>query len=61
WSVTLSSSGAVTWFRPSGRVCDPGPPLPSPGEVARGTPPRDPPRPIEVRRYSRLLGAAALF
>ncbi|MGI8774710.1 MAG: DUF222 domain-containing protein, partial [Actinomycetota bacterium] len=42
WSVTLSSSGAVTWFRPSGRVCDPGPPLPSPGEVARGTPPRDP-------------------
>lgn len=60
WSVSMSSSGVVTWFRPGGRIYEPGLALPPQEEIDRAALP-DPPRPIEARRYSRLLGIAALF
>jgi hypothetical protein len=58
WSVILARSGAVTWFRPGGRVYEPGLPLPAEDEVDRAALP-DPPLPVEVRRFSPLLAFAA--
>jgi hypothetical protein len=62
WSVIRSPEGIVTWFKPSGRVYDPGAPLPDPDDVKK-RPPREPDehRLIEARRYSRFLAAANFF
>lgn len=59
WGVSRGHAGEVTWFKPSGRVHDPGPAPPSEEEILRAQPPKRHPMLIEARRYSRLIGIAA--
>lgn len=64
WSVTLDRSQKPIWFRPSGRVYEPGPAprerTPSPAERTAALK-KDPPRLAEAVGYSRMLGLAAVF
>ena len=57
WSVTLDHRQRPMWFRPSGRVYEPGPPPPT------GVPElkKDPPRLAEAIGYSRMLGLTAVL
>ena len=55
WAVTLDAKQRVLWFRPGGRVHDPGPKLPD--HVPE--PKKEPPRLAEAVGFSRLLGLAA--
>lgn len=57
WSVTLDHHQRPVWFRPSGRVYEPGPPPPS--EVPKVK--KDPPRLAEAIGYSRMFGLAAVL
>jgi len=63
WSVTLGDDGTVTWFRPSGRVYEPGPAPPEPDELDLRRQARELPEPklIEARRYSPLLALAGVL
>lgn len=57
WSVSLDDRQRPTWFRPSGRVYEPGPAPPT--EVPKL--PKDPPRVAEAIGFSRLFGLAAVL
>lgn len=60
WSVTLDERQRATWFRPSGRVYQPGPAPPT--EATDDAPiEKDKPRLAEAIGYSRLLGLAAVL
>lgn len=59
WGVSRSHSGDVTWFKPSGRVHDPGPAPPPDDLIQRTLENEHSPLLIEARRYSRLIGIAA--
>jgi hypothetical protein len=53
WSVTRSPEGKLTWFRPSGRVYEPGPAPPAPDAIKPSPP--SPARLIEARCKSPLF------
>lgn len=57
WSVTLDAKQQAIWFRPGGRVHDPGPAPPD--HVP--DPKKEPPRLAEAVGYSRLLGLATVL
>lgn len=59
WGVTRSKLGEVSWYRPSGRAFEPGPLSSSVDEYLDNLPPPDPPRLIEVNRYSKWIALAA--
>ncbi len=54
WSVTLDDESLPVWFRPSGRVYDPGP---APPEEPPEPVPPDPPSLASAAGYSRLFDA----
>ena len=51
WSVSLDPGGTVTWFRPSGRIHDPGPAPPDVAPVME----KDPSKLAEAAGYSRIF------
>jgi hypothetical protein len=55
WSVTMDSHQRPIWFRPGGRVYEPGPAPPT-GVIEAN---KEPPRVAEAIGFSRLLGLAA--
>lgn len=57
WSVTLDTHQRPVWFRPGGRVYEPGP---APPDAPPATL-KDPPRLAEAIGFSRLLGLAAVL
>ena len=57
WSVTLDHHQRPIWFRPGGRVYQPGPAPPT----AIPEPKKEPPRLAEAVGFSRLLGLAAIL
>ncbi|MCA1695663.1 MAG: HNH endonuclease, partial [Actinobacteria bacterium] len=57
WSVTLGPDQRPIWFRPGGRVYEPGPAPPT--EII--PPKKDPPLLAEAIGFSRLLGLAAVL
>ncbi len=57
WSVALDQRQRPIWFRPSGRVYEPGPAPP----IEIPEPKKEPPRLAEAISYSRLLGLAAVL
>ena len=57
WSVTLDDRHRSVWFRPGGRVYQPGPAPPT--DVPE--PKKEPPRLAEAVGFSRLLGLAAVL
>jgi hypothetical protein len=57
WCVTLDVKQRAIWFRPSGRVYEPGPAPP----IDIAAPKKDPPRLAEAMSYSKLLGLAAVI
>ena len=57
WSVTLDHHQRPVWFRPSGRVYEPGPAPPT--EIPQLK--KDPPRLAEAIGYSRMFGLAAVL
>lgn len=57
WSVTLDTRQRPLWFRPGGRIYEPGPAPPAEAPTL----PKDPPRLAEGIGYSRLLGLAAVL
>ena len=59
WGVTRSHHGDVTWFKPSGRVHDPGPAPPTDEQIPTSSQLKRQPLLVEARRYSRLIGIAA--
>ena len=56
WSVSFDTRHMPTWFRPGGRVYEPGPAPPNVVELKK-----DPPKVAEAIGYSRLLGLAAVI
>lgn len=56
WSVALDAAQRPIWFRPGGRIYEPGP---APPDVAPATPP-DAPTLAEAAGYSRLFGLIEL-
>ena len=59
WGVKRDRSGVVTWFRPSGRIFEPGPTPETMDEFFADLPPPEPPRLIEAQKYSRWVSLAA--
>lgn len=59
WGVKRDRSGDVTWFRPSGRIFEPGPRPTTIDGFFASLPPPDPPKLIEAQRYSRWVALAA--
>ena len=57
WSVALDAKQRALWFRPGGRVYQPGPAPPT----AIPEPKKEPPRLAEAVGFSRLLGLAAIL
>ena len=56
WSVTLGPDARPTWFRPSGRIYDPGPALPDTVPAEQ----KDPPTFAEAVGFSRLFAVPHL-
>lgn len=51
WGAKRDRSGEVTWYRPSGRIFQPGPTPETMDEFFADLPPPEPPRLIETRKY----------
>ena len=59
WGVKRDRFGEVTWFRPSGRIFEPGPRPANINEFFASLPPPEPPKLIEANKYSRWVAIAA--
>lgn len=61
WGVKRTRDGGVIWYRPNGRIFEPGPRPTTIDGFFASLPPPDPPKLIEAQKYSKWIALYAAF